>query len=1506
MEWYEQDNSEIKHYAPLLLIRLEELKQNKAQQKMTFTAADNFVSINLSLREKLKEFNLDLPDFNENDTPTIYLKKVSAIIKSYPKWKIKTYITIGRFVFSRLAMYCDLEIENWKNLLENKSSLLKTLFDSRVSDGNNENIYDIDKNEDVARYAPLLVTSADSSQHSAIIDVMKGNDLVIKGPPGTGKSQTITNLIANALNANKTILFMAEKKAALDVVFSRLKHVGLEDFCFELNSDKTNISHIRAGLEKSLKRHFEARSNLVSIPTTKIEKLSAQKMELRNYYDFLQVGIGKLNKTLCELIWSTKNLEKYVRNLPKSIKNFTIKNVANIDQLDLEKDTDELEKLKDLYNVYCDSVDKTKSKWDSIKSCPVRTQDIYYLFGEVELILESINQYIEDKRNLENRWPLNVTDKIKEVNNSTNKIKKYAEFLKENNVNPKLLDCFTKDENYAKINIFVTLIEKYHNIYKKLEKIYKEPLLVRYKLKNLEYLAKYIESHSFTSYSLKEFLDIQNKISNDLKNWKNNEKLKEITQIIYNANLELTVGEICCVKDILQDFVEVANLIPVYAQNMDIFKPYNWNVLDKIENEINELNSLYTKLTHVFDMEVVLNIEDISDRLNKVITDFSSSNFFSIFNRNYRSSKKFYKSIKCTQKYNSFLVVRNCKVLLKYIKQDQEFQKNNLFINCLKVYFHDIKTNIKDIQKIRCFFEKVNSLSDIYGEKIVQKLLDFCSLKEHFDSYQNIIKLSKFCNLFDLGLPILNINQAYEEYYNGLILQDQITTQFCQDLLDLFYNQDVLINDFIISIPLINDLNKTLSDIENYNEIVQNILPELAKKSKSDVSKLKGLLEFLDIVKHDKNIKNSSSFLQCIVSGELENIINDVETYNNKILFLSKQIEDIDSIFVFRKEMSENKAYQEKNLVALSTYFKELLEDKDIIYNICAFFDCLEKAKEQRYYALISYLYENNFSFDNLENIYLYLVYYNLLKNIHTVKWDRYIPNEMDKIAKSIRCLDNDIYSLNGKILITKLEQIHIPEGCNSARVSEKTELQLIRHQLSGHCRNIPLRLLINRAGKAIQALKPCFLMSPITVAQYIPPQSIEFDLLIIDEASQMYFEEALGGIFRAKQIVVVGDDKQLPPTPFFQKSNLQEEEFEENEDIIEDLSILDTCVAQGFEYRELLWHYRSKDSSLIAFSNNKFYNDGLKIFPTPLINSEMNGVQYCYIKGIYKNHQNEKEVEAIIKDIQLFVRCYPEKSLGIATINNPQKDLLEIKCDLLYQQDLKFKEYYDKWANTLESFFVKNLENIQGDERDYIFVSTVYGPEKEGERVLQRFGPINGKYGHRRLNVLFTRAKYGLKLFTSLKADDIIISEKSSLGLKIFRDYLLYAETGRIENGMFTGREFDSEFEKMVYDILIANGYEVDKQVGVKGFFIDLAVKHPKNKTLYVVGIECDGAPYHSTKSARDRDCIRQSILESLGWKIYRIWSKDWYYNTEKEIQKLLSYLADITAQDPFTEDML
>jgi very-short-patch-repair endonuclease len=262
------------------------------------------------------------------------------------------------------------------------------------------------------------------------------------------------------------------------------------------------------------------------------------------------------------------------------------------------------------------------------------------------------------------------------------------------------------------------------------------------------------------------------------------------------------------------------------------------------------------------------------------------------------------------------------------------------------------------------------------------------------------------------------------------------------------------------------------------------------------------------------------------------------------------------------------------------------------------------------------------------------------------------------------------------------------------------------------------------------------------------------------------------------------------------------------------------------------------------------------------------------------------------------FMRENPDRSLGVVTLNMPQREVLLGEIDRLIARDRRAAAYIEKWESTLEPFFVKNLENVQGDERDVIFISTVYGPDADTGVVMNRFGPVNSNVGHRRLNVLFTRAKQQVDVFTSMRSSDIRVSDASSRGVKELKSYLEYAETGRLEQGEQTGREPDSEFEIFVRDRLVQHGFEVVPQVGVAGYSIDLAVKHPK-RSGYLLGIECDGATYHSSKSARDRDRLREEVLVGLKWNIYRIWSTDWFSNPQHEFARLLAHIEKLVSVD-------
>lgn len=455
---------------------------------------------------------------------------------------------------------------------------------------------------------------------------------------------------------------------------------------------------------------------------------------------------------------------------------------------------------------------------------------------------------------------------------------------------------------------------------------------------------------------------------------------------------------------------------------------------------------------------------------------------------------------------------------------------------------------------------------------------------------------------------------------------------------------------------------------------------------------------------------------------------------------------------------------------------------------------------------------------------------------------------------------------------------------------SDIGEVALVKREINKKRRHLPLRKLLNQAGKAIQAIKPVFMMSPLSIAQYLKPGDVEFDLLVIDEASQVQPVDALGAIGRAGQIVVVGDDRQLPPSRFFSKVLVDGDRDDDFQAGDMD-SILGLCVAQNMPQRMLRWHYRSRHHSLIAVSNHEFYGDHLFVVPSPVSKGGSLGLSFRHVRdGVYDrggSRTNRVEARAVADAIIEHARTCPQWTLGVGTFSVAQRDAIIDELELRRRECKDVESFFSE--SGAEPFFVKNLENIQGDERDVIFISVGYGKDSSGYMAMN-FGPLGSEGGHRRLNVLITRARCRCEVFSSITQDDIDLARAQSRGVASLRTFLEYARSGCLDVGQPTGRDFDSEFEREVARALQSLGYQVHAQVGVAGFFIDLAVVDPELPGRYLLGIECDGAAYHSARSARDRDRLRQQVLEDRGWIIHRIWSTDWFHCPDQQLRKTLS----------------
>jgi very-short-patch-repair endonuclease len=493
--------------------------------------------------------------------------------------------------------------------------------------------------------------------------------------------------------------------------------------------------------------------------------------------------------------------------------------------------------------------------------------------------------------------------------------------------------------------------------------------------------------------------------------------------------------------------------------------------------------------------------------------------------------------------------------------------------------------------------------------------------------------------------------------------------------------------------------------------------------------------------------------------------------------------------------------------------------------------------------------------------------------------------------------LDREVMRLTTRVLRARLAARVPREGAEGTR-SPSSEMGLLHRELGKRRRHLPVRQLFQRVPNVLPRIKPCMLMSPLSVAQYLAPETPPFDLVVFDEASQMPAWDAIGAIARGRRLVVVGDTKQLPPTTFFTREEA-EEVFDEGE--IEDLeSILDECVAVRLPRRQLKWHYRSRHEELIAFSNYHYYGNRLFTFPSVVGESERMGVflrpvpDGTYDKG--RSRTNRREAEELVAEVVRRLEDPEEsrRSIGIVTFSIAQQVLIE---DLLDEARRHHPAIDPSFTSDVdEPVFVKNLENVQGDERDVIFFSVCYGPDATG-RVSMNFGPLNKAGGERRLNVAITRAREQVVVFSTLRADQIDLARTRAVGVRHLRTFLEYARSGAAaiaESSSVPPDAAAAPFETSVRRSLEARGWTVDAQVGCSGYRIDLAVRHPEDHRRYLCGIECDGAMYASARTARDRDRLRSAVLRSLGWRLHRVWSTDWYYEPERELERLEAALRD------------
>ena len=832
---------------------------------------------------------------------------------------------------------------------------------------------------------------------------------------------------------------------------------------------------------------------------------------------------------------------------------------------------------------------------------------------------------------------------------------------------------------------------------------------------------------------------------------------------------------------------------------------------------------------------------------------------------------------------------------------------------------------IADKFRLRAKFNRMmESFVESYAIDDSVKNISIVSLSE---GVAKILQYLEFSNIDRLNIEIKNLASAtdlfdsfnqiiaiYEELFekkqvlNGTVNQDQLTEN--TTLIDFIRASKAIVSELkkstvayenavkFLTVPS-STLEKLVSDITILNQL-KNIFDRI---NQYQPERYIGTGDFADLLKSREKISQQQDQIKSVLeivgdkSFSKNDFYKNLETLCNEIAIWGDWYSKYEQVKDGIELLMDNKA-------ALNDFKNVAMSDfSDRINKMLTDVDGLEKwTKLQRIRSQLDEYGMDWFLSDikklgidqaNFADIFVWSFLngllaqlyseHKVLKNFNIAEYSRYTDD--------FKRLEKEVFETNQYRVLSKVHptlRYAMDRGGNSEKVIVRESQKIQRH--------VPIRKLVMENAGHLLDCKPCWMMSPLTLSSYIPFGSIDFDVVIFDEASQMKIENALGAIARAKQVIVIGDEHQLPPTSFFDVSS-EDDEAEDMEDVGYESILQSAITILPGAQPELLYHYRSTSEDLIAFSNRHIYDGRLITFPSPKYKDD--AVQFEYVEnGVYDAGQTRRNRIEAIRVAELCAEHVQSdaRSIGIIAFSKAQEEAIREAIGEKIKDMPQLADRLEEGSDKKEGFFIKNLESVQGDERDVIILSIGYGPDQNGN-VYNRFGPLNSKGGYRRLNVAITRAKDKIICVSSMKFYQMNPPE-TSRGAVLLQKYLEYAENGRAvldaskilnhENG-----EADSDFEISVQNALENLGYIVHRQVGASGFSIDLAVVNPKNNNEYLLGIECDGAAYHSSKSARIRDRLRQEVLERLGWKFYRVWSQHWITHKQEVLDDLISVIS-------------
>ncbi len=1470
LEWEDPDDHQTAH-SPLLLVPVR-LDRPSPRQPFRLLLTEGDPVINPALLLKLEtDFGVTVPELEPEDRIDRVFAAFARVAESRPSWQVTPRTVLARFSFQKEVIYQDLR-KNEERIANHP--LIAALATPAGQGESGRFSFDPVPEHALDEVVPPeehpTVLDADATQRSCVEAAVRGATFIMDGPPGTGKSQTIANVIAELLRVGKRVLFVSEKAAALDVVTKRLSEAGLQDFLLPLYDQRVARREVAASLARSLQRRPEVH---LSAASTDLEVLRNRRRDLSGYAAAMNEVRYPFGRSLHEAI----GLVSALYDVPQAPVAETV-----AVQVTAAHFVEIVELARRLSRAWGPIERGEAFVWRDFENVNGTAASRHLLEGEVSEAhdqLDALTVLVTDlAAALALPHPRGIHD--------AQKILKLLTLLTQRIVVPATwLTSADLDTIERRIEQLQLRALPYHEAQLELLKRVGEswPNIVGAEL----------GAAAFAATSLVRLHPAMNAVEvfgrDDLKAAEH-----LCTELSAIAPQLLEVGRRTTEHfgltdetpsiDRAEQLVQLGHLASaVHRPLRDWLNPTFVGALDEardaLQRAIEGVKTARTPLSPIFEDSIIqLDLDGLSVR-------------FATIHKGAGKLRKSYRDDKSI--LVPHLKLRRLSVdAVSALEAAKTWQRNareldraeRKYAPLLGHYYEGVDTDFAAIDDAINVAKQSLAIvgREIERAKVVAALLQpdatVVSDAQAIDELLQRVRAAaeqvatQFLTAFN-GLPLTELERIAQE---ALPLFEQVRNGLEQ--VEHAATRSITVGELVTVASLVSECEQIRAAINSHLAEDRELLGSDYHGVDSDWNLLEEGLEWTKNIRSTLGGWADGAQAQKLLALSASPVSLDIAlgAWNNaRETLLAHFAEGHAALLRSRLEVNFGDAR------LLLTNMSQTLDD---ITEWTAFADSRTALIAAGMIEQVAFCESARVPAAAVPGVFERSLLEGFIDA--TLQRDARLQNhraiDRDSIVNEFRELDLRLF---------ELASARVAQACNARR--PRTTIGpagIIMRESEKQRRHMPIRDLLATTADVAQSLKPCYVMSPLTVSQFLTP-NLHFDTVIFDEASQVRPCDAVNAIYRGGQVIVAGDQRQLPPTSFFARTDSDEtDEYEEGQ-FEEFQSVLDLCKGQGdFPSLPLSWHYRSRHESLITFSNYSFYDGRLITFPSSAPDGDDAGVTFFKVDGVYRRggaRDNPIEAEAVVDRVLEHARRHPKLSLGVVAFSEAQAAAIETAVDRRRRNFPELDYYFAE--DRLNGFFVKNLESVQGDERDIVIFSVGYGPDELG-KLHMNFGPLNKPGGQRRLNVAITRARQLVEIVSSVSAADFV-SDTTNPGVRHLRRYLDFADRGITALGLelgSEGKDTESPFEEEVARLLRSWGYDVVPQVGQSGYRIDLGIRDPRARGGFLLGVECDGFAYHSSKVARDRDRLRHEQLVAQGWSIHHIWGTAWYHQRAKAEQEL------------------